>query len=84
MHISDVRIADFVSRWQQAFGESITRDEAQLVATRLVRFYRMIVRPLPESAAGEDIGEIMDVGDVDAAMLPLGLHQETQRNSPTP
>jgi hypothetical protein len=82
MAILDDRIDDFISRWQEVFGESITRDQAQVVAIKVLTFYRLITGPLP--AASEDIGEIRDVGDVGAPMPPLGLNQEKRRNSPIP
>lgn len=51
MQIADERLEDFISRWEAAVGERLTSDEARPIAVRLVRFYELITRPIPEVAA---------------------------------
>lgn len=55
MEITDERLDDFIDAWELAFAERLSREEARRTATRLVNFYRLIVRPVPAVASlGED------------------------------
>lgn len=47
MQISDERIDDFISRWERAFGERLTRETARPIADRLLFLCRRLRRPLP-------------------------------------
>jgi len=47
MIIPDERIDDFIKRWENAFGETLSREEARARAMQLVEFYRMIGRHPP-------------------------------------
>jgi len=49
MPISDEHLDDFIKRWEHAFGETLTRAEAQHQAAKLIALYRVIARPLPGS-----------------------------------
>lgn len=51
MRIADERLEDFITRWEQVFGERLTADEARPIAVRLVGFYDLIRRPIPEAGA---------------------------------
>jgi hypothetical protein len=44
MLISDGRLDDFVRCWEQAFGQKLSRDAAQLIAGRLAHMYRQMSR----------------------------------------
>jgi hypothetical protein len=48
MSISDARLQEFIDLWEQAYGERLSTGEARSTAARLVRFYQLIMRPLPE------------------------------------
>lgn len=51
MSISDSRLDEFIDLWEQAYGERLSTGDARAIAARLVRFYRLITRPLPEAPA---------------------------------
>lgn len=51
MRITDERLEDFITRWEQVLGERLTLDEARPIAVRLVRFYDLITRSTPERSA---------------------------------
>lgn len=51
MGITDERLDDFIGRWERIFAERLSREEARPIAARLINFYRLIVRPVPEAAA---------------------------------
>lgn len=48
MAISQARLEEFISIWEHIYGERLPAEEARLIATQLVRFYRLIMRPPPE------------------------------------
>ena len=48
MTVSDRRLEEFIDLWEQIYGERLAAGEARVIAARLVRFYRLIMRPLPE------------------------------------
>ena len=50
MQISDEHLDDLIERWKHAFGETLTRAEAQHQGSKLIELYRIIARPLPGSA----------------------------------
>lgn len=50
MLVTDERIDDFIDIWARVFVERISREEAHRIATRLVNYYRLIVRPVPTAA----------------------------------
>lgn len=51
MTMSDQRLEEFIALWEQAYGEQLTAGEARPIATLLVQFYRLIMRPLPTEPA---------------------------------
>ena len=53
MHIPDDRIDDFIKRWENAFDETLTREEARTKALQLIELYKMIGKrpPVDESTA---------------------------------
>lgn len=51
MPVTDERIDDFIDRWELVFVERISREEARRIATQLINFYRLIVRPMPTASA---------------------------------
>lgn len=50
MRIADDRLDDLIARWEAAFGERLSREQAYPIATKLLFFCRQIRRPLPASA----------------------------------
>lgn len=62
MEIPDTRIDDFIARWERAFRERLTRDEARLIAGQVLRLYQQLLRPS---------GDIRDVGDLPETPTPL-------------
>jgi len=44
MIIPDDRIDDFIKRWENAFGETLSRDEARTRAMQLIELYKAIGR----------------------------------------
>lgn len=51
MRVSDERIEDFLARWQSAFEETLSREEAHTIATQLLELGRRLRRPLPPEGA---------------------------------
>lgn len=47
MQTSAERIEEFQRLYRDAYGQEISLDKARDMATRLVEFYRIIMRPLP-------------------------------------
>lgn len=47
--LSDARVEEFIALWEQAFGGRLSTADARTIAARLVSFYRLIMRPLPEA-----------------------------------
>ena len=47
MHIHDNALDRFIAIYERKFDEPITRDEAAVMARRLVNMYRLFLRPLP-------------------------------------
>lgn len=60
MSITDAELEDFIVRWENAFGERLTRSEAQCQAERLLNFFRLISQPLPKGAQPEAEGPQSD------------------------
>ena len=48
MPISNDRIDEFIQRYERAFGDRISREEARTMAAKLVNLYRLILQPLPD------------------------------------
>ncbi len=44
MQIPDDQIDDFITTWQTAFNERLTRDEARTKATELLELFQMLAR----------------------------------------
>ena len=44
MIIPDDRIDEFIKRWENAFGETLTREEARVRASQLIELYKTIGR----------------------------------------
>ena len=42
MHISDERLVEFCRLYKEAFGEEISKEEANIMAQRLVGLYRTL------------------------------------------
>ena len=58
MQLSDENIEDFSARWKRAFGQDLMRDEARVIAGRVLRLYReLLLRPLPGRQDVEDVAE---------------------------
>ena len=53
MAIPDADLDEFISRWEHAFGERLTRAEAQWQASRLIALYKLLAKPLPEPPPGD-------------------------------
>ena len=49
MPLSDVHIHEFMILWKKATGEDMSSEEARLVISRLLQFYRVLVHPLPSN-----------------------------------
>ena len=49
MTFSDRELDEFITRWEHAFGERLTRSEAERQAQRLVSLYKLLAKPLPKS-----------------------------------
>jgi len=57
MTVSNPRLEEFIDLWEQVYGERLSTGEARAIAARLVRFYRLMARPLPENAAAQTAPE---------------------------
>ncbi len=64
MAIPDERIDDLIARWERAFGEHLTREDARAAAARILHLYRRLLRRRRRVA---DFG---DVGNVGGALPP--------------
>ena len=53
MHIQENALDRFIAIYERKFEEPITRDEAAVMARRLVNMYRLFLRPLPPRAEHE-------------------------------
>ena len=49
--ISDERIDDFIARWQNSFGETLTREQAHPIAHRLVEMYYQMLKGMQRTEA---------------------------------
>lgn len=47
MRIPDDRIDDFIDRYEKAFAERLSHEEARSLAGRLLELYRLILKRLP-------------------------------------
>ncbi|MDP1630270.1 MAG: hypothetical protein Q8L66_02485 [Caulobacter sp.] len=47
MQIPDDQIDDFITTWQHAFNERLTRGEAQTKATELLELFDLLSQPPP-------------------------------------
>lgn len=47
MIIPDEHIDDFIKRWEIAFGERLSREDARAKAVELIEFYKLIGRQKP-------------------------------------
>ena len=47
MIIPDDRLDDFIDRYERAYGERLSRENARPIATRVLDVYRLILQPLP-------------------------------------
>lgn len=47
MIIPDDSLDDFIDRYERAYGERLSREEARPIATRVLDVYRLITQPLP-------------------------------------
>ena len=47
MELSEESIAEFAKIWKEQFGETLTRDRAEMEAKLLLDFYWELSRPLP-------------------------------------
>lgn len=60
MRVTDERLDDFITRWEQVFGERLTPDKARPAAVRLLRLYDVITRPIqgtrPRLVPGNECG----------------------------
>jgi hypothetical protein len=54
MPIPPQELDDFIKRWEHAFGESLSREEAEIQANRLLELFKIIARPLPSSRLPSD------------------------------
>ncbi len=41
---ADERLKEFIAIWERKFGETLTPEEAAPIASRLVNFYRELIR----------------------------------------
>jgi len=54
MRISDERLDEFIRGYEAAFNEPLSRDDARIMATRLLELYRLFLRrPSDAEAAAE-------------------------------
>ena len=58
MQIPDDQLDDFITTWEHAFNERLTRDDARAKATELLELFSLLARRPPEeestaSPAGE-------------------------------
>lgn len=47
MKFDDATITEFISLYEEKFGERLTDTEATAIFRRLVHLYRVLLRPLP-------------------------------------
>jgi len=47
MEFNDATITEFISLYEEIFGERLTDTEATAIFRRLVHLYRVLLRPLP-------------------------------------
>jgi hypothetical protein len=47
MQFTESAITEFITIYEDTFNESIAREEAIVMARRLVNMYRLFLRPLP-------------------------------------
>ncbi|HEY4506153.1 MAG TPA: hypothetical protein VJJ24_01770 [Candidatus Paceibacterota bacterium] len=47
MELSEESIAEFANIWKEQFGETLSRDRADMEAKLLLEFYYELSRPLP-------------------------------------
>lgn len=81
MQISLERLVEFQQIWKQEFGEEISTAEAREAATRLVRFYDLIMRPLANQQKDAHVALIEPSGFGGASRTrdPEGLRLSTAR-----
>ena len=48
--LSRQAIEEFKTNYQEEFGQTLTDDEVQEIATRLLRFFGILNRPLPNES----------------------------------
>jgi hypothetical protein len=66
MDITDAELDDFIVRWENAFGARLTRAEAREEAERLLNFFRLISRPLPEGFKPPSVPSATDQPDAES------------------
>jgi hypothetical protein len=47
MAISEARLDEFIAIYERRYGRRLPAEEALPIATRLVAFFRLLMRPLP-------------------------------------
>jgi len=52
--ISENRLSEFIEAYKVEFNEELTRGEVEIVIKRLIPFYFVVSRPLPQGAMLED------------------------------
>lgn len=50
MNINNEDLRDFIKRYNEAFGEYISEEEAPEMASRLVDLYTLLAEPLPSES----------------------------------
>lgn len=63
MKLSEKALREFKRAYEQEFKESITDEEAERAAERLVRVIQIILQPLPSELRA--LGEEPDTGSID-------------------
>ena len=51
MTVSDASLEEFIALWEVVYGERLSTEQARPIAIRLVRLFRLIMRPSHAAAA---------------------------------
>ena len=56
MQLSDEQLDDFTNRWEHAFNERISRDEARTRAAELLELFSLLARRPPDGPSEGEAG----------------------------
>ncbi|MEK7538469.1 MAG: hypothetical protein AAB552_01370 [Patescibacteria group bacterium] len=58
MQFTEEAINEFIEIYERNFDERISREDAVLMARRLVNMYRLFLRPLPPDVHADELMEV--------------------------